>query len=277
LPYPFRLNVVRHAGSAVNILGTDDTQFSEQTRRLLIRDNLFEDVGGATWGGSGRLFQLLNGTLDVTIDHNTAFHAGEVIMASDSAPHQGFVYSNNITAHNQFGVAGDWTFGDPLLTLETYFPDAVFVRNVLVGGDPEDYPLDNFFPATWGDVGFVDLGGGAYRPVGSSPYEGLGTDGEDLGADIEAVLAATAGVVAPPGRLRFFRTGNPCPVRSGGSDSVEPCPSRHHLLEAVESVSRRSPLAPVPTAGSRRSTDQLAGPRPVGIGTCGSAGVPALP
>ena len=42
-------NVVRHVGSAINMLGRDDNYPSQQTRRILIRDNLFVDVGGR-WG-----------------------------------------------------------------------------------------------------------------------------------------------------------------------------------------------------------------------------------
>jgi hypothetical protein len=106
-----------------------------------------------------------------------------------------------------------------LLTLATYFPDALFVRNVLVGGDPEQYPPDNFFPATWGQVGFMDLTGGDYRLSGGSPYKGAGTDGEDLGADIEALLVATAGVADRP-RLRFFRAGNRLGPRTATRSAV---------------------------------------------------------
>src|SRR5262249_29846748 len=46
-------NVVRHTGSGVNVLGHDDVRPSQQTKRLLIRNNLFEDVGDARWGGGG--------------------------------------------------------------------------------------------------------------------------------------------------------------------------------------------------------------------------------
>jgi len=191
----FALNIVRHSASAFNLLGLDDNFPSQQTQRILIAHNLIEDIDSAQWGGSGRLFQLLSGTADVIIDHNTAFHTGDVIDG-DGAANTGFVYENNLTPNNQYGVGGTGTFGDPLLTLATYFPGALFVRNVLVGGNPIKYPIDNFFPPTLADVGFVDLEGGDYRLAAGSPFKNAGTDGEDLGADIEAVLKATAGVEA---------------------------------------------------------------------------------
>ena len=191
----FTHNIVRHVSSAMNILGQDDLYPSQQMKRILIQNNLFNDVSAANWGGFGRLFQMLSGTANVTIDHNTAFHTGDVISAS-GIPHTAFYYQNNLSPHNQYGVGGSGTYGNPLLTLGTYFPDAIFVRNVLAGGNPVMYPIDNFFPPTLADVGFVDLEAGDYRLAAGSPFKNAGTDGEDLGADVEAVLKATAGVEA---------------------------------------------------------------------------------
>jgi len=192
----FTNNIVRHTGSAINVSGRDDNHSSQQTKRILIRDNVFEDVDGAKWGGAGRLFQLLSGTADVVIDHNTAFHTGDVIDA-DGAAHTGFVYENNLTPNNQYGVGGTGTFGNPRLTLATYFPHALFGRNVLQGGNPASYPPDNFFPLTMASVLFADLAGGNYRLLPSSPYKNAGTDRKDIGADIAAIEAA----VAADGRL----------------------------------------------------------------------------
>jgi hypothetical protein len=198
----FTNNVVRHSGSGINILGLDDIHPpSGRTSRILIRNNLFVDIDGARWGGLGRLFQLYNGTADVVIDHNTGFQTGDVIGADTTyesvpgQPHTGFVYRNNISPHNQYGVTGRGTYGDPALTLSTYFPGVIFARNVLAGGDPSDYPSDNFFPASVADVGFADLAGGDYRLVAGSPYSNAGTDGRDLGADIDRLELATAGVI----------------------------------------------------------------------------------
>src|SRR5207245_167581 len=38
-------NVVRHAGAGVNLLGRDDVRPSRPSARLLIANNLFEDIG----------------------------------------------------------------------------------------------------------------------------------------------------------------------------------------------------------------------------------------
>jgi hypothetical protein len=194
----FTHNIVRHVASGVNLLGTDDIHTSQQTVRVLIKDNLFVDVSDVNWGGSGRLFQPIRGTADVTIDHNTAFHTGDVIGA-DGPANTTFTYTNNLTPNNQYGVGGTNTFGDPMLTLSTYFPGAIFRRNILIGGNASNYPADNFFPATVAAVGFIDFAGGNYKLAASSAYRNAGLDGKDVGADIDAINAATAVSVSGAG------------------------------------------------------------------------------
>jgi hypothetical protein len=104
------------------------------------------------------------------------------------------VFQNNIAPHNQYGVVGLGTRGDPLLTLNIYFPDAIFARNILAGGNASNYPPDNFFPPSLADAGFVDIARGDYHLGAASPYRNAGTDGKDLGADIDLLDSATAGV-----------------------------------------------------------------------------------
>jgi hypothetical protein len=184
-------NVVRHTAAGVNILGWDDLQPSQQTKRILIKNNLFYDVGGPQWGGSGPLFQLLEGTADVVIDHNTALQTDSIVLAHGK-PHQGFVFQNNIAAHNDHGVFGSGT-SSGLATLTHYFPGFVFARNVLVGNPhPSRYPADTWSPPSFEALGFMDYGGGNYRLADSSPYRRAGTDGKDIGVDFDTLAGALA-------------------------------------------------------------------------------------
>jgi hypothetical protein len=188
----FARNVVRHVGSGINILGTDEPKPSRTMQRVLIRGNLFEDVSGARWGGHGRLFQMLDyrvGTSDVVIEHNTGFQDGTVLYA-DGVPHTRFVYRNNVTPKGAYGVLGN-NQGEGLATLRTYFPGAVFVKNVIAGAVPSLYPGDNFFPVSLEKIGFVDLVRGNYRLVPSSPYRKAATDGLGIGADVDALPPVT--------------------------------------------------------------------------------------
>ena len=104
----FTYNVLRHTASAVNISGLDsgDPQKLVRGKRILIQNNLFDDVNGKAWGGGGgSLFQVISGADAVTIDHNTGFQSNRIIIA-DGIPSTNFVYQNNITPHNMYGVMG---------------------------------------------------------------------------------------------------------------------------------------------------------------------------
>jgi hypothetical protein len=188
----FRGNVLRHSAAGINILGVDDTSPAAggRTGNLAIRQNLFLDIGAADLGGSGILFQVLNGAGGVVIDHNTAFQSGSALSA-DLAPSPGLVFTNNIVQHNAYGIFGSGK-GTGLPALEYYFPGYLVRRNVIVGTpDPRLYPKDNYFPATALVVGFVNLPGGDYRLTDRSPYHGAAIDGADVGADMSLLARVT--------------------------------------------------------------------------------------
>ena len=184
-------NIVRRAGAGVNILGRDNNHPSQPTERLLIANNLFDEIDGARWGGPGTLFQILDGTAHLTIEHNTAFQQGAIIVA-EGRPHADFVYRNNLTPHNAAGIAGTGT-GAGAATLSTYFPGSIVARNVIAGGRASVHPPDNFFPVSLEMVGFVNRAGGNYRLTAASRYRRVGTDGRDPGVDLDALTTAVHG------------------------------------------------------------------------------------
>jgi hypothetical protein len=195
----FRNNIVRHTASGVSILGRDDNYPSGQTKRILIQNNLFDDIGGDRWGGGGRLFQLLRGTQDIVIDHNTAFQTEDILLA-DGEAHRGFVFRNNIVPHNEYGVYGN-AIGVGLPSLNYYFPGFVFEGNVIVGGKEESpYPPRNSYPGSFKAVGFVDRGRGDYRLSDSSPYRKTGTDDKRPGVDFDALSEAMGSTLSQPVR-----------------------------------------------------------------------------
>ena len=184
----FTNNIVRHAASGLNILGFDDHHpNNEPTRRILIKNNVFEDIGGPRWGGRGRLFQLLRGTQDVVIEHNIAAQTGDIVVA-DGEPHQHFVYRYNISPHNDDGITGAGT-GVGEQALSKYFPNALVAHNVIIGGDARKYPDKNYFPDSTDAAKVAGLSNGEYRVSPSSPYKARGAD-EDPGVDIRALCAA---------------------------------------------------------------------------------------
>jgi hypothetical protein len=188
-------NVVRHSGSGINITGPDsEAGTSLPARRILIKNNLIDDIDGVKWGSAddgpadGRFIQLVGGPVDVTVDHNTIFQSGSLIVA-DAAPSPGFIFRNNLAPHNKYGVFGsNRSPGND--TLSYYFPGFVFHKNIVAGARRSDYPADNFYPDSLDKVGFVDRANGNYRLAASSHYHNAGTDGKDIGCDFDVLGGA---------------------------------------------------------------------------------------
>ena len=194
----FTHNVIRGSASGFDILGTDDNHPSLPLQRVVISDNVLEDIDGKRWnGGSGWAIVALGGDL-VKFDHNTMFQSS-TIMAADGAPTTKFFFTGNIAPHNEYGIFGSGT-GVGNAAIAKFFPGGVFRRNVIAalpaGSTEASYPTDNFFPKTLDGV-FVNRAKGDFHLAAGSPYKGKGLDGKDVGADIDAVAKRTAGVVMP--------------------------------------------------------------------------------
>jgi hypothetical protein len=188
----FQHNLFRHCGGGFNLLGINNLYPGQQMTNIRIVNNLLEDISGLKWGGSGHFIQLTT-TANVTVDHNTVIHTGNIISAYETANNpgesSGFVMTNNIIMHNEYGIFGGGQ-SPGMASINTYFPNGVFKRNVMVGADADKYPRDNFYPPTIADVKFSDRKGGDYRLTAESRYKGRATDGKDIGCDIEALMAA---------------------------------------------------------------------------------------
>jgi len=132
------------------------------------------------------LFQIVSGAEYVTIDHNTGFATGN-IMSTDSTQglNLGLVFTNNIVAHNAYGVIGTDT-GIGLSTLKRWWKSYVFKKNVVVGGQASNYPPDNYFINSFSEVGFVDMAKGDYRLSSSSSYRSAGADGKNIGCHLNS-------------------------------------------------------------------------------------------
>ncbi len=220
----FEGNVLRHSGAAFNIMGHDDLQHSAQTREIAIRNCLVEDVGGERWGGNGTLLQMLWGTANVTVEHVTSLHSGNVTTA-EGDPHTGFVFRDSIVLHNQYGFDGAGT-APGRASLDTYFPGGVVRRNVIVGGSAAPLPSDNFTPATLDDVGFVAWRTGDYRLKDGSRYRKVATDGGDAGVDWGALTAAQ-GSPAPAAPEPRAPAHDPGGGSGGGAWAMSSFTGRH--------------------------------------------------
>ncbi len=185
--------------------------------RWSIHDVVMDDLSKQYRGG-GVVFEIINGWLTnpintVTINHVTAFpDPGSHLMitgnAYTNAPMYGLVFTNNLVVTGAYPVSdalggtNDCAItGVPVTTINNCFITNTFSNNVLVATPtkcpPSKWPANNLFPATTGDVGFVNFNngnGGNYELQSTSPYKNKGTDGKDLGADIVGLNAALANV-----------------------------------------------------------------------------------
>ena len=167
----FTNNIVRHASSAMNLLGRDPYHPSGRMQRISIRNNLFDDIGGAAWGGEG-VFLKITDCIDTTIDHNTIHQTGNIITAYGE-PSTRVRFSSNIVQHNQYGIKGDGAASGEG-TLSKYFPGGVFQHNALIGAPRAQYPRDNLF---------IDASQGRAGDYKSD-------NAADVGCDLKALQAA---------------------------------------------------------------------------------------
>lgn len=152
-------NIVRGAGSAVNIFGGE----ARGGRRLTIRNNLFEDIDSKKWGGRGFFLKLTTWD-DLVIENNTVVHDGSITLAYGDAV-RGLVFRKNIVFNNEYGFFGDGV-GSGRPALYKYLPGALIAGNAIVGGRSSDYGSGNLYPSS---VGLIRKG----------------ADGKPIGADLD--------------------------------------------------------------------------------------------
>ena len=189
-------NVIRHASGVLHVVGYDSPNVSQQTQRITLRNNVFEDIDAAKWGGYAKVFLIGDGVAGIVIDRNTIVHRdSSVVFAFGSPAITGFVYTNNVAEHREYGIMGDnGRVGQ--YSIDMYFPNSNITYNVLAGGPASSYPTPNAFPTLeqW-TASFANLAGGDYRLLPTSPFYRAGAGGSVPGADIAVVTAATAGAV----------------------------------------------------------------------------------
>ena len=200
----FSGNVLRRSSAGFNLLGHDNTAQSGQLARIRIADNLFYEIGGAPWNGSGIFAQLGGEPRDITFDHNTVLQTGHIMSLYSGSyingsgvqvpggPIVGLVFTNNLIKHNAYGIFGSGqAYGNG--SINYYAPGAIVRRNVM-GTDKSvtsRYPTDNQFPSVAVFMThFLNPAVKDYRLITSSTYIDAGLDGLDLGCTLLAVLMA---------------------------------------------------------------------------------------
>ena len=214
-----RYNLVRHVGAGFQIANalSDNGGVQLDGQRYSIHDVLIDDMDGKKYNG-GSLFAQVSVEAgapllqNVTINHVTAFPSSTMLSIGDrvatSGPMRNFVFTNNILSTGTYPV---WSTGGgpencaysdkPLTTFNACFSPLNVAGNLLIGNTAaypsSAWPSKNFLSSTANTVQFTNYNGGIggnYGLQASSPFKGKGTDGKDLGADMDAINSAIAGV-----------------------------------------------------------------------------------
>ena len=214
-----RYVTISHVASAL-VVGSgvsDNGGVALASERYSIHDLVADDINGTLYDGFGVFAQVSMGAgapvlQSVTINHVTALQPGIMLNIGDdlsvNAPMRNFVFTNNIanagpaaTRTTGGGSTNCAYSGKPLTVLTECFQPYSFSHNAIIATTsnypPSLYPSGNFFPATADAVDFVNYNngnGGDYRLQSSSPYKNAGTDGKDLGADIDTLESTIEGV-----------------------------------------------------------------------------------
>ena len=201
-------NIMKNLGVGLLIYGQDiyTTPFSGYARGILFQDNIMSDVleSNSLAGSGGYLAVVHTDVRDLKVIHNTYHGDGQWGIFGLTNPRgvtaapSGFRFEYNLVRNNRYGVY-DGTGNIGTAVLNAGAPGYVFRENVLEGGRAVDYPVNNFFPANLAEIKFANLPLRDLRLTPASPYFRRGSDGKDLGADVEAVYLATKGVVAGTG------------------------------------------------------------------------------
>jgi hypothetical protein len=146
----FTNNIVRHSANGINILYQDNYNILAIAQNLHIENNLFYDIGSASWGGGGRLVQLsADDQGPVKIERNTfikdpGLSSGAILMGENTSGDQ-LSFTDNLVLDEAYGVfQGGMSPGQVSLTA---FGLSVsdFSGNVIAGQSANIY-------GAWGSV-----------------------------------------------------------------------------------------------------------------------------
>jgi len=214
-----RYSKFSHMGGGLqiaNAITPHTTNAALAGERYSLHDLILEDINGPTYAGLGQLAQISTSPLapllsDLQIAHITAFPSQMLFDIGNGLPNQkmpNFLFANSIVTTGAYpiwstgGGATNCAYGNvPNGVLNNCFNGYSFGYNALVGAPakypPSSWPSGNAFPPDANAVGFVNFNngnGGDYHLQSGSTYKNAGSDGKDLGADIDAVVVATGGV-----------------------------------------------------------------------------------
>lgn len=215
-----RYCTISHVGGAFNIANVpgDSGSTAAAGERYSIHDVAVDDIDGRKYNGFGSFLILISNTpalKSLKMDHITS-SASRVMfnMGIKNGKMQDFTFTNNLIGASEREVTSTGgglqncafqperqTFAGLLQNCVTSY---TFTNNVIISGSG-GWPAGNSYPKAAKDVGFVEAevesaGLRLCRPKDArcknpSRFAGAGTDGKDIGADVDLINSATKGVI----------------------------------------------------------------------------------
>ena len=148
--------------------------------RITIVDNVFSNLGAAPYYGDGIPLQILGGTYDILVAHNSWSNAGNQAISFDGRRDDPHGHPFEHSSPRRVWREGHGRRASGMSTLNAYIPGGVFSYDAIVGGDCSLYPSTTLCPSS----------------MPSAP--GLGYDARTIGADVAKVNAMTSGVIVAP-------------------------------------------------------------------------------
>lgn len=218
-----RYNKISHCGGGFQIANAPSAgkAYSTAGERYSIHDLVIEDIDAIRYRGFGTLFQIssiLPQLKDVKIVHLTGFPPKALFNIGSVAPNpkiSNFTFTNNLVSAGAQEITS--TGGGPVNcayqpqsqgptgVLQSCFENFNVTHNVILDA-VGSWPPGNFTPKSAADAGIrgqksaqsydfrvcreKDDAAGCKK---SYPYLQAGTDGKMIGADVDAIEAATAG------------------------------------------------------------------------------------
>lgn len=208
-----RFNKIFDTGRGFVLGGADNVQPSEDSHNIWIHDNLFYSLGIDPLDGTadGGLTNASTASAShARITHNTwskTLRFGIFnVQPACSFDVNFYEISNNLFDVNSNTILGD-TVGGGYPALNACFDsNSIFLNNAVVninvtetcngsGNQLNDYPSDFICLSGSSAVQFADRTNDNYTLQATSPLKGAGSDGKDVGADINELNNKIRGVV----------------------------------------------------------------------------------
>ncbi len=145
-----RYNVIRNAAGAFDLLGREGSNpypVGELLNRVLIEQNIVENISVAPYIGDSKMVQLLDGAGNVIIRNNTMTSPAsfKTFLTFGTAPAvNGFDYHDNIVAFGAYGMCGAGLSCNESLLPQVVRGTLNFQHTVIIGGYRSGFPSSTF-------------------------------------------------------------------------------------------------------------------------------------